>query len=124
MARSIPAYICGACGRGFASARSARRHVKDLESGSAQLFTEADYRIGLSTGVIPIPVKATVAPRFKKQQADPYEFALEEFKRGFYRKLGERAVEETPSHLTKPYIDFFMHNITIESLKAARDISS
>jgi hypothetical protein len=89
--RSIPAYVCTACGRGFSSARSARRHVNNIEFGDGEVVTEESYRIGITTGTIPIPSPKSAHTRTRKRSE--VDIAKEEFLRGYFRKLGEEFCE-------------------------------
>jgi hypothetical protein len=124
MGKSIPAYICSTCAKGFASARSARRHVKKLENGTAQVFTEAQYRLMLSTGVIAPPLQAFSAPRFKKKSPNPMELAKEEYMRGFYRRLGEKAADSLSPESTREMTSLLVFYTQREFLKASTDSSS
>ena len=95
MTKSIPNYICIACGKGFSTASSGRRHVATVESGNGFIVTEAQYRIYILTGQIPLPVpKMPLFPKpSQNKKATLEEMAHEEFLRGFYRRMGEKAYE-------------------------------
>ena len=124
MGGSIPAYVCGGCAKGFTSARSARRHIRGIEKGNAQLYTEAQYRIMLSTGVIFPPMARLSSPSFRKNIPDPLVSMKEEFMRGLYRKLGERAAENMSSDLVKQVSQFLLAEAQLELFRASRDNTS
>jgi hypothetical protein len=87
---TIPKYVCTTCGRGFTSARSARRHVGNVESGNGQVVTEEDYRIGLQVGRIPTPIPKQIRQMQKIKKQSMTDMAKEEFLKGYFRRLGER----------------------------------
>ena len=90
---SLPRYVCTKCGRGFASARSGRRHVKNVEGGYGYIVTEASYRTALTTGMIPPPIPIFQRPKPKKD-FNWFDIALEEMHRGFWRRIGERMADQ------------------------------
>lgn len=90
---SLPRYVCTKCGRGFASARSGRRHVKNVEGGYGYIVTEASYRTALTTGMIPPPIPIFQRPKPKKD-LNWFDIALEEMHRGFWRRIGERMADQ------------------------------
>src|ERR671922_991244 len=85
---SLPRYVCIKCGRGFASARSGRRHVKNVEGGYGYIVTEASYRTALTTGMIPPPIPIFQRPKPKKD-LNWFDIAVEEMYRGYWRRIGE-----------------------------------
>jgi hypothetical protein len=87
---TIPKYVCTTCGRGFTSARSARRHVGNVESGNGQVVAEEDYRIGLQAGRIPVPIPKQIRQIQKIKKLSMTDIAKEEFLRGYFRRLGEK----------------------------------
>jgi hypothetical protein len=94
---SLPRYVCTKCGRGFASARSGRRHVKNVEGGYGYIVTEASYRTALTTGTIPPPIPIFQRPKPEKD-LNWFDTALEEMHRGFWRRIGEEmAVQQLTS---------------------------
>jgi hypothetical protein len=88
---SLPRYVCTKCGRGFASARSGRRHVKNVEGGYGYIVTEASYRTALTTGMIPPPIPIFQRP---KKDFNWFDIALEEMHRGFWRRIGEKMADQ------------------------------
>jgi hypothetical protein len=90
---SLPRYVCTKCGRGFASARSGRRHVKNVEGGYGYIVTEASYRTALTTGMIPPPIPIFQRPKPKKD-LNWFDIALEEMHRGFWRRIGEKMADQ------------------------------
>jgi hypothetical protein len=88
---SLPRYVCTKCGRGFASARSGRRHVKNVEGGYGYIVTEASYRTALTTGMIPPPIPIFQRP---KKDFNWFDIALEEMHRGFWRRMGEKMADQ------------------------------
>lgn len=90
---SLPRYVCIKCGRGFASARSGRRHVKNVEGGYGYIVTEASYRTALTTGMIPPPIPIFQRPKPKKD-LNWFDIALEEMHRGFWRRIGEKMADQ------------------------------
>jgi hypothetical protein len=89
----LPRYVCIKCGRGFASARSGRRHVKNVEGGYGYIVTEASYRAALTTGMIPPPIPIFQRPKPKKD-FNWSDIALEEMHRGYYRRIGEMMADQ------------------------------
>jgi hypothetical protein len=72
----------------------------------ASVYTEADYRISLATGLIPPPIRSSAPPKFARKKPDYVEIAREEFVRGIYRKLGERTLEaQNPEIINKMSAD-------------------
>lgn len=112
-----PAYVCSACAKGFSSARSARRHIRDIENGNGAVYTEAQYRVMLLTGEILPPFPRLSRPSFSKKEPDPYEIATDEFVRGFFRRLGENAVDKR-NKSTKEFSDVFLHDLLRRFSKA------
>lgn len=90
---SLPRYVCTKCGRGFASARSGRRHVKNVEGGYGFIVTEASYRTALTTGMIPPPIPIFQRPKPKKD-LNWFDIALEEMHRGYWRRMGEKMADQ------------------------------
>src|SRR5919108_1913733 len=90
---SLPRYVCIKCGRGFASARSGRRHVKNVEGGYGYIVTEASYRTALTTGMIPPPIPIFQRPKPKKD-LNWFDIALEEMHRGYWRRIGEMRADQ------------------------------
>jgi hypothetical protein len=90
---SLPRYVCIKCGRGFASARSGRRHVKNVEGGYGYIVTEASYRTALTTGMIPPPIPIFQRSKPKKD-LNWSDIALEEMHRGYYRRIGEMMADQ------------------------------
>jgi hypothetical protein len=90
---SLPRYVCTKCGRGFASARSGRRHVKNVEGGYGYIVTEASYRTALTTGMIPPPIPIFQRPKPKKD-LNWSDIALEEMHRGYWRRMGEKMADQ------------------------------
>jgi hypothetical protein len=90
---SLPRYVCTKCGRGFASARSGRRHVKNVEGGYGYIVTEASYRTALTTGMIPPPIPIFQRPKPMKD-LNWFDIALEEMHRGFWRRIGEKMADQ------------------------------
>jgi hypothetical protein len=90
---SLPRYVCIKCGRGFASARSGRRHVKNVEGGYGYIVTEASYRTALTTGMIPPPIPIFQRPKPKKD-LNWFDIALEEIHRGYWRRIGEMMADQ------------------------------
>ena len=90
---SLPRYVCTKCGRGFASARSGRRHVKNVEGGYGYIVTEASYRTALTTGMIPPPIPIFQRPKPEKN-LNWLDIALEEVHRGFWRRIGEKMADQ------------------------------
>ncbi len=90
---SLPRYVCIKCGRGFASARSGRRHVKNVEGGYGYIVTEASYRTALTTGMIPPPIPIFQRPKPKKD-LNWSDIALEEMHRGYWRRMGEKMADQ------------------------------
>ena len=90
---SLPRYVCIKCGRGFASARSGRRHVKNVEGGYGYIVTEASYRTALTTGMIPPPIPIFQRPKPKKD-LNWFDIALEEIHRGYWRRIGEKMADQ------------------------------
>jgi hypothetical protein len=90
---SLPRYVCIKCGRGFASARSGRRHVKNVEGGYGYIVTEASYRAALTTGMIPPPIPIFQRPKPKKD-LNWSDIALEEMHRGYWRRMGEKMADQ------------------------------
>jgi hypothetical protein len=90
---SLPRYVCIKCGRGFASARSGRRHVKNVEGGYGYIVTEASYRTALTTGMIPPPIPIFQRPKPKKD-LNWFDIALEEMHRGYWRRIGEMMADQ------------------------------
>jgi hypothetical protein len=90
---SLPRYVCIKCGRGFASARSGRRHVKNVEGGYGYIVTEASYRTALTTGMIPPPIPIFQRPKPKKD-LNWFDIAVEEMHRGYYRRIGEMMADQ------------------------------
>lgn len=90
---SLPRYVCTKCGRGFASARSGRRHVKNVEGGYGYIVTEASYRTALTTGMIPPPIPIFQRPKPKKD-LNWSDIALEEMHRGYWRRIGEKMADQ------------------------------
>jgi hypothetical protein len=90
---SLPRYVCIKCGRGFASARSGRRHVKNVEGGYGYIVTEASYRTALTTGMIPPPIPIFQRPKPKKD-LNWSDIALEEMHRGYWRRIGEMMADQ------------------------------
>ncbi len=90
---SLPRYVCIKCGRGFASARSGRRHVKNVEGGYGYIVTEASYRTALTTGMIPPPIPIFQRPKPKKD-LNWSDIAVEEMHRGYYRRIGEMMADQ------------------------------
>ena len=90
---SLPRYVCTKCGRGFASARSGRRHVKNVEGGYGYIVTEASYRTALTTGMIPPPIPIFQRPKPKKD-LNWFDIALEEMHRGYWRRMGEKMADQ------------------------------
>jgi hypothetical protein len=88
---SLPRYVCTNCGRGFASARSGRRHVKNVEGGYGYIVTEASYRTALTTGMLPSPIPILQRP---KKSFDWVNVGLEELHRGFWRRIGEKMADQ------------------------------
>jgi hypothetical protein len=103
----IPNYVCTTCGRGFASARSARRHVAKVEANIGYVVTEAEYRTSLITGKIPPP-----APKSIRSKKDMTDVAFEEFVRGFYRRLGEKKAETADPILVQDMMKLFWIKMT------------
>ena len=90
---SLPRYVCIKCGRGFASARSGRRHVKNVEGGYGYIVTEASYSTALTTGMIPPPIPIFQRPKPKKD-LNWFDIALEEMHRGYWRRIGEKMADQ------------------------------
>jgi hypothetical protein len=85
--------VCIKCGRGFASARSGRRHVKNVEGGYGYIVTEASYRTALTTGMIPPPIPIFQRPKPRKD-LNWFDIGLEEMHRGYWRRIGEMMADQ------------------------------
>lgn len=67
--------------------------MMNIEKGTGHVVTEAEYRVGLSTGRF-LPAPQGKHPSYKKEPLDLMAIAGEEYNRGFWRKLGELSGEE------------------------------
>jgi hypothetical protein len=92
LTRSIPNYVCVACGRGFTTKSAAKRHVMNVEKGFAYIVTEAQHRAALITGAIPPPAQIEkIRPTKKKDGL--HDIAYRNYHSGFFWRLGELAAE-------------------------------
>ena len=99
---SLPRYVCIKCGRGFASARSGRRHVKNVEGGYGYIVTEASYRTALTTGMIPPPIPIFQRPKPKKD-LNWFDMAVEEMYRGYWRRIGEMMADQQSTSASQQF---------------------
>lgn len=90
-------YVCTACGKGFTTGNSARRHVRTVEKGGGLAVSEASYRAGLAAGVF-VPALPGRPPKFenvnRSRSKPPVVLDHDEFFRGFWRRAGELYCEE------------------------------
>ena len=86
-------YVCTTCGTGFTTLSAAKRHLKNIEHGIGIVVSEADFRIGLSTGTY-ASLTTRKRPSYKKAPLDLAAIAAEEYHRAFWRKAGESHCEE------------------------------
>jgi hypothetical protein len=117
MTRSIPNYVCVACGRGFTTKSAAKRHVMNLEKGKGfgYIVTEAQYRAALIIGAIPLPAQIeNIKPTKKKDGL--HDIAYRNFHSGFFWRLGELAAEGLTPEERK------QHLATITMITASKSI--
>lgn len=118
MTRSIPNYVCVACGRGFTTKSAAKRHVMNLEKGKGfgYIVTEAQYRAALIIGAIPLPPTQIEKIKPTKKKDGFHDIAYINFHSGFFWRLGELDAESlTPEERKK-------HLATIMMITASKSI--
>ena len=68
-----------------------------MEKGSGQVFTEAQYKFGITTGMLVPSIGKMPRPTFGKSKPTVAEITKDEFLRGMARRLGELYAEKDPN---------------------------